>query len=307
MLHTLKPQAGALHGTFSHEYDPALTINPGDSVQYSTLDANWLDPAQLSDPPQFRRDWKRFSPRIKGRDDGHALHGPIAINGAQPGMLLAVHIERIVPDTWGWALPLYGNEDQPEAALTLWQLVPATMTGRDPHGHTVPLQPFMGVMGVAPAAGVFRTTPPYPTGGNLDCKELVAGSTLYLPVEVEGALFSVGDGHALQGDGEVGGTAIECPMQEVLLRFDLINAPDAPIPTLHAHTPAGWLTFGLDADLNNASHQALEAMYALMEARLNLTRLEAQALAGAVVDLRITQIVNETRGAHAILPPYILA
>ena len=142
--------------------------------------------------------------------------------------------------------------------------------------------------------------PPHVTGGNIDCKELVAGSTLYLPIAVPGGLFSVGDGHAVQGDGEVCVTAIECPMERVDLTFEL--EPGLQLATPRAHTPAGWITFGFHEDLDEAMLIALEAMLDLMGELHGLSRQEAFGLASLVVDLRITQVVNQVRGVHALLP-----
>src|SRR6185436_12701828 len=144
------------------------------------------------------------------------------------------------------------------------------------------------------------TVPPRYTGGNLDCKELTPGSTLYLPIAVPGGLFSVGDGHAVQGDGEVCVTAIECPMEHVQLTFQLL--PEMRLKSPRAHTPSAWLTFGLHEDLNEATYLALEAMLDLMTELHQLGRQQALALASLTVDLRITQIVNGVRGVHAVLP-----
>jgi acetamidase/formamidase len=134
----------------------------------------------------------------------------------------------------------------------------------------------------------------------MDCKELVAGSTLYLPIPVPGALFSVGDGHAAQGDGEVCGVAIECPMELVDLTFRLRD--DVRLTTPRANTPVGWITLGFDEDLNEATVLALIAMLDLMTELYGLSRPDALALASLVVDFRITQVVNGVRGVHALLP-----
>jgi acetamidase/formamidase len=175
------------------------------------------------------------------------------------------------------------------------------MLGCNQYGHTVELRPFMGVMGMPPdAPGLHSTVPPRVTGGNLDCKELVSGSTLYLPIAVPGGLFSVGDGHARQGDGEVSVTAIECPMERVDLTFALL--PELHLATPRAHTPAGWLTFGIHEDLDEAALIALAAMIDLLVERHGLSRHQALGLASVVVDLRITQMVNGVRGVHALLP-----
>ncbi len=134
----------------------------------------------------------------------------------------------------------------------------------------------------------------------MDCKELVAGSSLFLPIAVPGGLFSTGDGHAAQGDGEVSGTAIECPMEQVDLTFFLHS--DMRMTTPHAHTPAGWLTMGFDEDIDEATFRALEAMVALIGEQFRMTKQNALALASVVVDLRVTQIVNGVCGVHAMLP-----
>jgi acetamidase/formamidase len=155
-------------------------------------------------------------------------------------------------------------------------------------------------MGLPPAEpGEHSTVPPRVTGGNIDCRELVAGSTLYLPVRVPGALLCLGDGHGAQGDGEVCGTAVECGMTTELT-VDL--AADRPLATAHAVTPAGRVTFGFDADLNEASAQALEAMLGWIQVLHGVDKATALALASAVVDLRVTQIANQVWGVHAVLP-----
>ena len=149
-------------------------------------------------------------------------------------------------------------------------------------------------------SGVHSTVPPRRTGGNMDCKELIAGSTLYLPIELDGGLFSVGDGHAVQGDGEISVTAIECPMERVDLTFEVLENMPLAMPV--ANTPAGWIALGFHADLDEAAALAVEGMLGLMKRLHGLERLDALALASLVVDLRVTQMVNEVRGVHAVLP-----
>jgi acetamidase/formamidase len=225
-------------------------------------------------------------------------------------MTLEVQIDAIRPGTWGGTyvggafreamnrrLGVLGEE-----RVLLWELGPDALLGRDQYGHTVALRPFMGVMGLAPdAPGVHSTAPPRVCGGNIDCKELVAGSRLYLPVQVAGALFSVGDGHALQGDGEVCGTAIECPMERVALTFHLHQ--DLHLKTPSDETPAVQNTLGIHEDLNEATLLALEAMLDLLGEQYGVGRHEALALASLVVDLRVTQIVNGVNGVHDVMPP----
>jgi acetamidase/formamidase len=293
----LEPERATLHGHFSSALPPVLTISPGDTVTCRTLDAAWsMEPRGLDGWNKTRT----FAPREPEKDDGHALIGPIAVQAAEPGMTLSVRFDAIVPDTWGWTFARVGEREE-DVTLFVWELDPAAMTGRNQHGHTVALRPFMGVAGNSVAeAGIHGTGPPRPVGGNMDCKELVAGSTLYLPIAVSGAMFSVGDGHAAQGDGESSGTAIECPLSRLQMTFGL--HPDLHLTTPRAETPAGWLTLGFDTDLNKATEIALSAMVDLIAERYNISLKDALALASVVVDLRITQIVNGVRGVHAVLP-----
>ncbi|AIE86152.1 Acetamidase/Formamidase [Fimbriimonas ginsengisoli Gsoil 348] len=223
-------------------------------------------------------------------------------------MTLEVSIDEIQIGSWGWTSAggwphdchkRLGFVDSGETFM-LWSLDRDRMVGRNQHGHEVALRPFMGVMGMpTDEPGEYSTAPPRATGGNLDCKELVQGTTLYLPVEVPGALFSVGDGHAAQGDGELCVTAIECPMERVQLTFRLRD--DFPIATPHARAPDAWITLGLHEDLQEATYRAIEAMLDLMVREHGFSRGDAYALASLVVDLRITQIVNGVRGVHAVL------
>ena len=302
--HLIEPERRTLHGHFSRDLPPVLTINSGDTVRFRTLDAGWsIGPPTGTDKPR-----PKFEARIEGLDDGHALCGPIEIRGAKPGMTLEVQIDEVVPDVFGWTSAggwsngineRLGVENS--SVFLKWSLDTEKMVGRDQLGHEVALRPFMGVMGMPPdEPGVHSTSPPRVTGGNIDCKELVAGSTLYLPIAVEGGLFSVGDGHGLQADGEVSSTAIECGMERAVLTFRLHE--DMHIETPRAHTQAGWITFGFSADLNEATLIALEAMLQLIEEKHGIKRPVSLALASLLVDLRITQIVNGVRGVHAVLP-----
>ncbi|MBI4639595.1 MAG: acetamidase/formamidase family protein [Candidatus Tectomicrobia bacterium] len=303
-IYTIEPERSTLHGQFSREFPPVLTIDPGDTVRFRTLDAGWgLEPHVALGTPR-----RRFEPRIEGRDNGHALCGPVAIRGAQPGIALEVQINEVRPGPWGWTQGggwvsevnrRLGVAEQ--GILLTWTLDTNAMVGRNQYDHTITLRPFMGVMGMPPdEAGMHSTAPPRTCGGNIDCKELVAGSTLYLPIAVPEALFSVGDGHAAQADGEASSTGIECPMERVDLTFRLRD--DLRLTTPRAKTPAGWITFGFHKDLNEATILALDAMLNLMGELYHLPRPEALAMASLVVDLRITQIVNGVCGVHAVLP-----
>lgn len=302
-IHHLEPSLRTVHGVFDRAIEPVLTIEPGDTVVVRALCGDWGRAEE-----EFLA-VEREVPMDPERDAGHALCGPISVRGAEPGDALEVEILQIVPSTWGhtWAGPrphlphfdLAGDD----SLVVGWDIDPEKKVATAPSlGVTVPIRPFMGVMGNAPSeAGPLPTAPPRRVGGNLDCRELIAGSTLLLPVAVEGALFSVGDGHAAQGDGEVSQTAIECAMERVELRFGLHKGRTLLGP--QAMTPAGFLTIGIGESLDEAAAMALDIMLSHLEANLHLKRVEAMALASIVVDLRVTQVVNGIVGVHAIVPP----
>lgn len=276
--HELPLDPATLHGYFSRELEPVLAVDPGDSVRIAVPNAGWeLAPGEA------------VASRTPELDTGHALAGPIEVRRARAGQVLAVRIDDVTTGAWGVTLT------EPPHRID-WEL--ANGLGRGA-GQTVALAPFLGVLGMPPAeSGIHSTIPPRRCGGNIDCKELVAGTTLYIPIPVDGALFSAGDGHAAQGDGEVSGTAIECPSEAILtldLRDDL--ALEWPI----ARIAGAWLTFGFDEHLGRAAKIAVDAMLDLMEREHGLDRRDALGLASVVVDLRVTQVVNEVLGVHAVL------
>jgi acetamidase/formamidase len=278
MIHELPLERRTLHGHFSRDLPPAVTIDRGDTVAFSTPNSGWMLDRST-----------RFEPRSSPEDDGHALAGPIEVRGAVAGETLVVRIDDVTAGSWG---ETYGGSTRLE-----WEL--DGTTGRASTGQVVTLRPFLGVMGMPPVAhGVHSTTPPRPQGGNIDCKELVAGTTLYLPVPVDGALFSAGDGHALQGDGEVSGTAIECP-SSARLTFDVRD--DLPLEWPCARIDGAWLAFGFDEHLGLAAKKAVDGIVSLMAREHGLAADEALALASVVVDLRVTQVVNSQLGVHAVL------
>ena len=301
--HRLELNRRTLHGHFSRELPPVLEIEPGDSVEFDLLDARWYTQRPANDGSG-----QRFEPRDAALDAGHALCGPIFVRGAEPGTALAVRVDALEPGAWGWTAaggwPSAINERlgmTDAKGFFVWDIDPSGGTASLPSGFSVPLNPFLGVMGVAPAeAGRHVTSPPRVVGGNIDCRELVVGSTLHLPVQVLGALFSTGDGHAAQGDGESSGTAIECPIR-ARLTFDLRD--DLELQNPHALTPAGEITFGFHQDLWEATAQALEGMIALLAGRYTIPKEDAFALVSAAVDLRVTQIANGVNGVHALLRP----
>ena len=280
VVHELPLERRTLHGHYSPELAPVLSVDPGDSVVFQALNAGW----------RWEPEREYFDAKDPELDSGHALSGPFEVRGVRAGQTLAVRIDDERPGGWGVTIAdetAYG-----------WTIRDGSAT--DELGTTVTLAPFLGVIGMPPPEpGVHSTIPPRRWGGNIDCKLLVAGTTLYLPVPVDGALLSAGDGHGAQGDGEVSGTAIECPLERARLTLDLRDDLDLRMPV--ARTADAWVAFGFDEDLDTAAQLALETMLDLMERELGLARGRALALASVVVDLHVTQVVNVSKGVHAVL------
>jgi acetamidase/formamidase len=298
VIHEIPLERRTLHGHFSPDLPPILTIDSGDTIAFSCLDASWnVGPGE------------KFAPRDPKLDEGHALIGPIEVRGARAGQTLEVRIEEVRVGEFGftvaagwstWLNDRLEVSEGPDCFLR-WDLDADTGRARDERGLEVELRPFLGVIGMPPdEPGVHETGPPRASGGNIDCKELVAGTKLFLPIPVEGALFSAGDGHGRQGDGEASGTAIECPIDRSELT--LVVRDDLPLKFPIAWTPTGWITFGFHEDLHNASAIALDGMLRLIEREHGLDRRYALAIASVVVDVRVTQLVNGVLGVHAVLP-----
>ncbi len=276
--HEIPLERRAVQGRFDRDLEPVLTVDPGDSIAFQALNAGWRwDPGR----EHFERD--------HAVDGGHALCGPIEVRGARAGQTLVAGIHEVRTRAWGvtWA----------DGEIFSWRL--EGKTWRSEGGRSVESVPFLGVIGMPPPErGRQSTTPPRRWGGNIDCKELVAGTTLYLPIPVDGALLMAGDGHGAQGDGEVSATAIECPLERATLT---LGVEDRELRSPIARTAESWLAFGFDEDLDVAAEQATETMLDLMQRELRASRKEALALASVAVDLRVTQVVNEVKGVHAVL------
>jgi acetamidase/formamidase len=299
-LHEIPLERRTLHGHFSRDLEPVLVVDSGDAIAFECLNAGWRG-----------LDGERFAGRRPDGDvldAGHALIGPVEVRGARAGQTLEVRIDEVrigpwgVTDAGGWNTPLNHRLGvaHGDPAVLRWTLDADAGIGRDQAGRAVALGPFLGVIGMPPdEPGVHSTAPPRSSGGNIDCKELVAGATLFLPVPVDGALVSAGDGHAAQGDGEVSQLAIEAPVERAQLTLSLRD--DLRLGNPVAWTPGAWLSFGFDEDLDEAAAQAVDGMLELMAREHGLGRREALALASVVVDLRITQMVNGVRGVHARL------
>ena len=241
---------------------------------------------------------------------GHLMTGPVAVRGARLGDVLEVRILDVtLRQDWGYSRirPLGGTlpDDFDADWLRHIRLDKERMVGTMPWGMEIPLRPFMGVMGVAPPAhwGMITSIIPRQHGGNLDLKEMVAGTTLYLPVFNDGALFSAGDGHAAQGDGEVCSTAIETSLSGT---FDLYLRTDMALGGPRAETPTHHITLGMNEDLDKAARQALRAMISLIQEKAAITSEEAYSLCSVAADLRVTQLVNQNKGIHAMLPKSVL-
>lgn len=291
-------------GFFDAKLKPALTIDSGDRVVMSSVSGtpDLLPPPPFTVPPALPAIHAANGPQ---RFFGHMCTGPVAVRGARPGRVLQVDIEAIeLHYDWGYNVirPLAGAlpDDFPEYRAIHIALDRSRMTGRLPWGQEVPLRPFFGVMAVAPPAswGTIQTPPPRRNGGNMDNKELVTGTTLYLPVFTEGALFSVGDGHAAQGDGEVCVTAIETGLVGT---FRLTARDDMSLEWPMAETPSHVITMAFDPDLDRCVVIALRQMIDLVGARAGLDRYQAYALLSLTADLRVTQVVNGNKGIHVML------
>ena len=240
----------------------------------------------------------------------HFLTGPVYVEGARPGDVLQVDIlDVMLRQNWGFnpIIPLLGTlpEDFPEFRLQILPLDKKANTVQLPWGGKLPLSPFFGVMGVAPPPNWGRITSVIPRamGGNMDNKELVAGTTVFFPVFNEGALFSCGDGHAVQGDGEVCITAVETSLSG---RFRLSVRNDMHLTAPRAETPTHYITMGFDEDLDDAVKQALRDMIRWIGQLRGLSASDAYTLCSLAADLHVTQTVNTAKGAHCMLLKTIL-
>ncbi len=306
-VHDVRPDA------FNYVWDqsiaPAVEIEPGEVVALHTRDAS---------DEQIRPD--STAADVAGIDFSHVnpVSGPVFVQGARPGDVLAVELLELRASSWGWTaiIPGFGllADEFPEPWLRISEIDTERGTVRFSDRVELPLRPFPGTIGVAPAEpGQHPVLPPTRWGGNLDTKHLTAGSTLYLPVGVEGALLSIGDTHAAQGDGEVCGTAIESSMEitvRVSVRRDLtISAPQVRIPPAPAAaTPGFHVCTGVGPDLMEASRDAVRAMIAHLGQEHRLDPEEAYAVSSVACDLRILEVVDAPNWVvGAFLPSDIFA
>jgi acetamidase/formamidase len=314
--HHLRPTPQTVRvGMFDASYPPVLTVQPNDTVVFECVSGrpDVLPPAAsgLSTPPALLAILDAKLPSL----GAHILTGPVAVEGAEPGDMLEIRIDAIeLGADWGYNVirPLAGTlpEDFHEPVLTHLPVDRSRKVCTLPWGTELPLAPFFGVMGVAPppAFGTISSKEPRIHGGNLDNKEMTAGSTLYLPVWVEGGLLSVGDGHGVQGDGEVCVTALEmCLTGTFTIILHKGGGAAAPLLTQpRAETPTHFITMGLNEDMDQAMKQALREMIGFICSRTNLTREQAYMFCSLSVDFHVTQSVNGEKGIHGLLKKGLL-
>ena len=311
---TYRLDAGAdtVHwGYFDAALKPLITVDPGDTVVIATVSghSNQLPPANsgLTVPDALRAVHAHVQPKLGGP---HILTGPVAVRGAKAGQVLEVHIKAIdLSFDWGYNVirPLAGAlpDDFKQTRLIHIPLDRKRMVGKMPWGLELALKPFFGIMATSPPAawGPVASPPPRRNGGNMDNKELVAGTTLFLPIHVDGAMFSCGDGHGVQGDGEVCITAIETGL---IGTFELHVRDDMTLEWPMAETPTHVMTMAFDPDLDDCVVIALRDMIKLICARTNLSREDAYTLCSLAADLRVTQVVNGSKGIHVMLEKALL-
>jgi acetamidase/formamidase len=284
------------HFGWNNALVPSVRIAPGDCVEFDPPDSSGGQILPTSTAGDIARlDFGGINP----------VAGPVYVDGAEPGDVLKVTLLSFTPSGWGWTanIPGFGllAEEFREPALHIWHYDPgdlgAALFGR---WGKVPLKPFTGTIGVAPAAaGVHSIVPPRRVGGNMDVRDVALGTELYLPVEVAGALFSVGDTHAAQGDGEVCGTAIESPMK-VAAKFDLIKQTPLAFPrfttpgpvTRHLDAAGYEVTTGIGPDLMEAARAAVRSMIDVLCRHLAMPAIDAYMLCSVCGDLRISEIVD---------------
>jgi acetamidase/formamidase len=297
-------------------YDPAvvpvLHVASGDRVRVETMVAGGLQRLRLAgaSDAEIPDSLKRVEERVSQRGPGaHPLTGPIYVDGAEPGDTLEVHIVSIeFLHNFGVNAftPVSGMlpDDFPYAGVKLLRWAPGSDHIDFAPGIVLPIAPFFGSIGVAPPALVGRISsrPPGWHGGNIDNKDLVAGSTLYLPVHVAGALLSIGDGHAGQGDGEVTGTAIETSLRGM---FELRVHKGERLKWPRAETPTAYISMGLNEDLDEAARLAVREMIDFLVAQRHLSRDDAYMLCSVAGNLHVTQAVDATKGVHMSLPKSI--
>lgn len=314
-MHRLEATPQTVHvGYFDARVTPVLRVASGDVIDVDSLITN--SPRGLEalgvPPSEIQQSLRDITEQVTDRGPGgHILTGAVWVETAEPGDMLEVRIQSIeLPIAYGY-----------QACSDRWTLVPANC--EEPRRRlirldrerrlaalgaatAIPLRPFFGILGVAPAPGQGRldSLPPGDHGGNMDVKELVPGTTVFLPVRVPGALFSVGDGHAAQGDGEVGGTALETSLRG---RLQLVVRKDLHAKWPRFETPTHYMTFGAHPDLMEATKIAVQEMVDFLVEAKSMSRNEANALTGIAADLRMSEVVDVNMGVYMSVAKSIFA
>lgn len=295
-------------GYYSGQSKPVLTVHSGDTVRMQTLSTcgppsrmieNGVPPGDIPSYTQAIYD------EVKDQGPGgHILTGPVAIAEAEPGDVLEVQILKVDLDV-NFACNGFGlgrgflPMEYPYSRMKIIPLDRQKMLAEFGPGIRIPLRPFFGSMGVAPAGGKIDSAPPFAHAGNMDNKELVAGTVLFIPVAVHGALFQAGDGHAGQGNGEVDITALETYLSG---SFRFVVHKDRHLLWPRAETPDYFISMGFSRDLKEAAERALKDMIDFLETEKHLSRDDAYMLSSVAVDLNITQLVDGNVGVHAMCP-----
>jgi acetamidase/formamidase len=311
-VHAVESNDKTVHlGVFDTTLEPILKVDSGDTISFPNTWTHFLNKMQPGVPidvlAQIRRDNLGKGP--------HSIIGPIYVNGAEPGDVLEIRYKRIEPLDWGGVFNNPGSlgtgllaKDYPEGQVKYLKLNLTKMTAElNPKIH-MPLKPFQGTLGLAPpdgfypplSPGVTNSVPPGPHAGNIDLSEMAEGSTMFIPVWKPGALIFTGDSHAVQGDGEICLTALETGMKELRIQVVLHKQKNFAWPI--AETPTHWIPMAMDKDLNVAMTLAAQNAINFLSTRADLTKLDAYALCSIGVSFRVTQVVDITRGVHAMIP-----
>jgi len=311
-LHRLPatPQTVA-YGYYSAAAKPALRVAPGDTIEVETLITSRPDRLEAAGVPpgEVEQSLRDIVSQVTDRGPGgHILTGPVYVEGADSGDVLEVRILSIdlaIPYGYNGCSGFLKSNCEAGSTTRIIRLDRSRMVGQFASGIEIPLRPFFGSMGVAPPpdSGRVSSNPPGRHAGNLDNKELVAGTTLFIPVHAKGALFEIGDGHAAQGDGEVDQTAIETSLRG---RLQLVLRKDLHLSWPRGETPTHFIAIGMDPDLTKATQIAVQEAVDLVAGYKGWSQMEAYRFVSVACDVHVTQLVDGSVGVHVMIPKPIL-